>query len=87
MFGNVKLLQRKGPIRGITCNGGLGTGIKKNRLFYKSNSDVAKHSFVVLYIVSCVVAIKLINFEFKLLSAIFCLKSVWDFVAIRVHVA
>ena len=74
MFGNVKILQRKGSIRGITCNGGLGTGIKKkNRLSTKviTHSNVAKHSFVVLYIVSCVVAIKLNNFEFKLLSAIF----------------
>ena len=74
MFGNVKILQRKGSIRGITCNGGLGTGVvKKNRLSTKviTHSNVAKHSFVVLYIVSCVVAIKLNNFEFKLLSAIF----------------
>ena len=30
-------------------------------------SNVAKYSFVVLYIVSCLVAIKLKNFEFKLL--------------------
>ena len=30
-------------------------------------SNVAKYSFVVLYIVSCLVAIKLNNFEFKLL--------------------
>ena len=29
-------------------------------------SNVAKYSFVVLYIVSCLVAIKLNNFEFKL---------------------
>ena len=52
---------------------GLGTGVKKNRLSTKviKHSNVAKHSFVVLYIVSCVVAIKLNNFEFKLLSAIF----------------
>ena len=73
MFGNVKILQRKGSIRGITCNGGLGTGVKKNRLSTKviKHSNVAKHSFVVLYIVSCVAAIKLNNFEFKLLSAIF----------------
>ena len=73
MFGNVKLLQRKGPIRGITCNGGLGTGIKKTVYFTKviTHSDIAKHSFVVLYNVSCVVAIKLNNFEFELLSAIF----------------
>ena len=61
MFGNVKILQRKGSIRGITCNGGLGTGVKKKPFI----------CFVVLYIVSCVVAIKLNNFEFKLLSAIF----------------
>ena len=73
MFGNVKILQRKFPTRGITSNGGLGTGIKKNRLSTKviTHSNVAKHSFVVLYIASCVVAIKLNNFEFKLLSAIF----------------
>ena len=47
--------------------------LKKNRLSTKviTHSNVAKHSFVVLYIVSCVVAIKLNNFEFKLLSAIF----------------
>ena len=46
---------------------------KKKRLSKKviKHSNVAKHSFVVLYIVSCVVAIKLNNFEFKLLSAIF----------------
>lgn len=46
---------------------------KKKRLSTKviKHSNVAKHSFVVLYIVSCVVAIKLNNFEFKLLSAIF----------------
>ena len=31
-------------------------------------SNVAKHSFVVLYIVSCLVAIKLNNLLFKLLS-------------------
>jgi len=30
-------------------------------------SNVAKYSFVVLHIVSCLVAIKLNNFEFKLL--------------------
>ena len=73
MFGNVKILQRKGPIRGITCKGGLGTGVKKKRLSTKviTHSNVARHSFVVLYIVSCVVAMKLNNFEFKLLSAIF----------------
>ena len=47
--------------------------LKKNRLSTKviTHSNVAKHSFVVLYIVSCVVAIKLNNFELKLLSAIF----------------
>ena len=47
--------------------------LKKNRSSTKviTHSNVAKHSFVVLYIVSCVVAIKLNNFEFKLLSAIF----------------
>ena len=47
--------------------------LKKNRLSTKviTHSNVAKYSFVVLYIVSCVVAIKLNNFEFKLLSAIF----------------
>ena len=47
--------------------------LKKNRLSTKviTHSNVAKHSFVVLYIVSCVVAIKLNKFEFKLLSAIF----------------
>ena len=46
---------------------------KKKRLSTKviTHSNVAKHSFVVLYIVSCVAAIKLNNFEFKLLSAIF----------------
>ena len=70
MFGNVKILQRKGSIRGITCNGGLGTGVvKKNRLSTKviTHSKTAKHSFVVLYIVRFIVAIKLNNFEFKLL--------------------
>ena len=47
--------------------------LKKNRLSTKviTHSNVAKHGFVVLYIVCCVVAIKLNNFEFKLLSAIF----------------
>lgn len=47
--------------------------LKKKRLSTKviKHSNVAKHSFVVLYIVSCVVAIKLNNFEFKMLSAIF----------------
>ena len=42
---------------------------KKNRLSIKviTHSNVAKHSFIV----SGVVAIKLNNFEFKLLSAIF----------------
>ena len=36
-------------------------------------SNVAKHNFVVLYIVSCIVAIKLNNLEFKLLP--FLLKD------------
>ena len=47
--------------------------LKKTRLSTKviTHSNVAKHGFVVLYIVCCVVAIKLNNFEFKLLSAIF----------------
>ena len=43
-------------------------------------SNVAKHSFVVLYIVSCLVAIKLNNLLFKLLS-FFC-----DFVGVGRHV-
>ena len=37
-----------GLIEGITCNGGLGT----------SQKTVYQHKFVVLYIVSCRVAIK-----------------------------
>ena len=44
--------------------------VKKKQFIYKViiYSNVAKHSFVVLYIVSCVVAIKLNNLLFKLLS-------------------
>ena len=47
VLGSVKILQRKGPIKGITCNGELGTRIKpfifkSNYIFY-----VANHSFVV----------------------------------------
>ena len=46
--------------------GGLSTS-QKNRLSTKviTYTDVAKHNFVVLYIVSCLVAIKLDNFESK----------------------
>ena len=44
--------------------------VKKKQFIYKViiYSNVAKHSFVVLYIVSCLVAIKLNNLLFKLLS-------------------
>lgn len=50
----------------------LGTGIN-NRLStkVKTHSNVAKHSFLVLHIVSCDVAITLNNFEFKLLPFLF----------------
>ena len=65
MFGNVKILLVMGDWVLVLK--------KKNRLSTKviTHSNVAKHGFVVLYIVCCVVAIKLNNFEFKLLSAIF----------------
>ena len=55
-------------MKGITCNGGLGTS-EKILLSYKSNYifKCYQYSFVVLYIVSCVAAIRLNNFEFKLL--------------------
>ena len=48
---------------------------QKNRLSTKviTYSNVAKHNFVVLYIVSCLVAIKLDNFESKRLT--FLLKD------------
>ena len=46
----------KGQIEGITCNEGLGT----------SQKTVYQHKFVVLYIVSCRVAIKSNNFKFLL---------------------
>ena len=56
LLGNVKTLERKGQIEGITCNEGLGT----------SQKTVYRHKFVVLYIVSCRVAIKSNNFKFLL---------------------
>ena len=54
--------------------GGGGTSNKKP-FIYKviTYSNVAKHNFVVLCIVSCIVAIKLNNLEFKLLP--FLLKD------------
>ena len=66
-------------MKGITCNGGLGTSEKillSNYIF-----KCYQYSFVVLYIVSCVAAIKLNNFEFKLLP--FLLDDFfWDFAAV-----
>ena len=54
--------------------GGLSTS-QKNRLSTNvmTYSNVAKHNLVVLYIVSCLVAIKLDNFESKRLP--FLLKD------------
>ena len=51
--------------------------LAKNRLSTKVilYSRSTKHSFVVLYIVSCLVEFKLNNFEFKLLP--FLLKVLW----------
>ena len=49
----------------------MGDWVLEKRSVYLTEvitySNVAKYSFVVLYIVSCLVAIKLNNFEFKLL--------------------
>ena len=49
----------------------MGDWVLEKRSVYLTKvitySNVAKYSFVVLYIVSCLVAIKLNNFEFKLL--------------------
>ena len=59
--------------------GGLSSS-QKNRLSTKviTYSNVAKHNLVVLYIVSCLVAIKLDNFNLNGLS--FLLK---DFLGVR----